>query len=130
MEFAVWMFKHAAAEQLSPAAASILEGCLQLLDDGGRLPPPGLPQLLPQLLQLLALLSLVKQPRLLSSRQLSVLWLHLLSASGAASTRAGDAASLSLRGFTYQAVGQLAQRQPQAFAGRTDIAARRAAGVG
>ncbi len=45
------------------------------------------------------------------------------------STNAGgarglDVTGLTLRGFTYQAVGQLAQRQPQAFAGRTDIAAR------
>jgi hypothetical protein len=39
------------------------------------------------------------------------------------STRGSDVTSLTLRGFTYQAVGQLAQRQPAAFAGRTDIAA-------
>ncbi|EFN52702.1 hypothetical protein CHLNCDRAFT_138705 [Chlorella variabilis] len=74
MEFAVWVFKHAAPQQLAPAAASILDSLLQLLDDG--------------------------------------------------STRSGDSTALTLRGFTYQAVGQLAQRQPQAFAGRTDIAAR------
>jgi hypothetical protein len=35
MEFAVWVFKHAAPAQLAPAAPSILDGCLQLLDDGG-----------------------------------------------------------------------------------------------
>lgn len=33
MEFAVWVFKHSAPAQLAPAAASILDGCLQLLDD-------------------------------------------------------------------------------------------------
>lgn len=38
-------------------------------------------------------------------------------------------AGLSLRGFTYQAIGQLAQRQPQAFAGRLDIATRWAASL-
>ncbi|PRW21127.1 proteasome-associated ECM29-like protein isoform X1 [Chlorella sorokiniana] len=74
MEFAVWVFKHAAPEQLAPAAGSILDGLLQLLDDGA--------------------------------------------------ARGLDVTGLTLRGFTYQAVGQLAQRQPQAFAGRTDIAAR------
>lgn len=42
----------------------------------------------------------------------------------AGSARSLDVTGLTLRGFTYQAVGQLAQRQPQAFAGRTDIAAR------
>ncbi|GAB4815511.1 hypothetical protein N2152v2_002557 [Parachlorella kessleri] len=40
------------------------------------------------------------------------------------STRGQDTVSLTLRGFTYQAIGQLAQCQPQAFAGRTDIAER------
>lgn len=40
------------------------------------------------------------------------------------SSKGLDTVSLTLRGFTYQAIGQLAQRQPQAFAGRTDIAAR------
>lgn len=29
-----WVFKHAAPEQLAPAAGSILDGLLQLLDDG------------------------------------------------------------------------------------------------
>lgn len=42
----------------------------------------------------------------------------------AASTQGADVSALTLRGFTYQAVGQLAQRQPGAFAGRMDIAAR------
>lgn len=52
---------------------------------------------------------------------------HILLCSsyfGAGATRGLDVTGLTLRGFTYQAVGQLAQRQPQAFAGRTDIAAR------
>ncbi len=35
MEFAVWVFKHAEPSQLAPAAATILDGCLSLLDDGG-----------------------------------------------------------------------------------------------
>ncbi|PSC71704.1 proteasome-associated ECM29-like protein [Micractinium conductrix] len=74
MEFAVWVFKHAAPEQLAPAAPSILDSLLTLLDD--------------------------------------------------ASTHGSDVTSLTLRGFTYQAIGQLSQRQPQAFAGHTDIAAR------
>ena len=34
MEFAVWLFKHAEPSQLAPAAAHILEGTLNLLDDG------------------------------------------------------------------------------------------------
>jgi hypothetical protein len=164
MEFAVWMFKHAAAEQLSPAAASILEGCLQLLDEGGGLPPL-LPQLLPRALAPSP--SVVVSPLLLhppggppvcqdgcfnpgslAHGTLGLAWVDRIAMAlakhpgvpaslsperavvpprlppVAASTRAGDAASLTLRGFTYQAVGQLAQRQPQAFAGRTDIAAR------
>lgn len=29
-----WVFKHAAPEQLAPAAGSILDGLLQLLDEG------------------------------------------------------------------------------------------------
>jgi hypothetical protein len=33
MEFAVWVFKHASPQQLAPAGASILDTCLQLLDD-------------------------------------------------------------------------------------------------
>lgn len=42
----------------------------------------------------------------------------------AESTQGLDSVALMLRGFTYQAIGQLAQRQPKAFAGRIDIAAR------
>ncbi len=34
MEFAVWVFRNAAREQLAPAAAIVLRGLLQLLDDG------------------------------------------------------------------------------------------------
>lgn len=33
MEFAVWMFRHAAPEQLAPAAKTILGSLLTLLDD-------------------------------------------------------------------------------------------------
>lgn len=33
MEFAVWMFRHAAPEQLAPAASTILGSLLALLDD-------------------------------------------------------------------------------------------------
>ncbi len=36
MELAVWVFKHSAPQQLEPAAPAILEGCLNLLDTGGK----------------------------------------------------------------------------------------------
>lgn len=117
MEFAVWVFKHAEPAQLAPAAASILDSCLQLLDDGawlGRRLRPG-PRLgcLPRAQLLGWLTALGIEPHPSPARR-----------SAAASTRGGDVGGLTLRGFTYQAVGQLAQRQPQAFAGRLDIATR------
>ena len=37
---------------------------------------------------------------------------------------ASDTPTLTLRGFTYQALGQLAKRAPQLFQKDTDIAAR------
>ena len=33
MEFAVWVFRNAQPQRLAPAASSILDGCLTLLDD-------------------------------------------------------------------------------------------------
>ena len=41
-----------------------------------------------------------------------------------AEAAASDAATLALRGFTYQAIGQLAKRTPQLFQQDTDIAAQ------
>lgn len=74
MEYAVWVFKHAALARLAPVASSILEGCLSLLSD----PTAGYQN--------------------------------------------QDMTSLALRGFTYQAIGQLATRLPAVFRGRIDIA--------
>ena len=42
----------------------------------------------------------------------------------AAAGSQADAATLTLRGFTYQAIGQLSQRVPSLFQQDTDIAAR------
>ena len=47
MEFAVWVFKHAAPQQLAPAAASILDSLLQLLEDGKSSHAPWIRALLP-----------------------------------------------------------------------------------
>jgi proteasome component ECM29 len=74
MEYAVWVFKHAALARLAPAASPILESCLSLLSD----PTAGYQN--------------------------------------------QDMTSLALRGFTYQAIGQLATRLPDVFRGRIDIA--------
>ena len=136
MEFAVWVFKHAAPAQLAPAAPSILDGCLQLLDDGGLACVWGLMCLSPALSVAWCLVrcwASCRPPKASAATSLT----HLDPATPpppspptpphtqhlAGSTRGGDVTSLTLRGFTYQAVGQLAQRQPRAFAGRTDIAA-------
>ena len=42
----------------------------------------------------------------------------------AAATSGYDAASQALRGFTYQALGQLSQCLPETFIGRIDVASR------
>ena len=41
-----------------------------------------------------------------------------------AEATASDTAGLTLRGFTYQALGQLARRAPELFQADTDIAAQ------
>ena len=51
---------------------------------------------------------------------LSCTHISQISAEGASS----DTPTLTLRGFTYQAVGQLAKRAPQLFQKDTDIAAQ------
>ena len=74
MEFAVWVFKHAAEHQLKDMGPKMLNGLLETLGAGESGP-------LPQ-----------------------------------------DQASLSLRGFAYQAIGCLASRVPALLSDRVDIA--------
>lgn len=103
MEFAVWVFKHAAAERFEAAGGRILQALLALLDDG-KIHLKNARRCIVSAL-----------PHQVHSAQ------HLRAEGSAAGS---DAAAVALRGFTYQAIGQLGDRVPKVLQGNLDVPRR------
>ena len=101
MELAVWVLRHATDAQLKQASPLLLRGMLQLLD--GKTAEGGA-----------------------GGDGAAAAVGDEDSPAAAASTGASNftAGTVSLRGFCYQALGQLAVRQPSLVTGTPDIAAR------
>ena len=97
MELAVWVLRHATDAQLKQASPLLLSGMLKLLDAGGRRGEGGAPD---------------------GGTEASA---GAAASTGASNVTAGVA---SLRGFCYQALGQLSARTPALVTGSADIAAR------
>jgi proteasome component ECM29 len=113
MEFAVWTFKHAAQEPLDRAAKPALQGLLMLLDNGAGFPLPYL------------LICQHAGVPCISQTSVCCICLCYQQHCCPADTAAGsDAASAAVRGFTYQAIGQLASRVPILFTSDVSIARR------
>lgn len=104
MELAVWVLRHATDAQLRQASPLLLSGMLKLLDGNADAAPEAAPTATPEAAPTAA-------PE---------------AAPTAASTAASVATpgAVSLRGFCYQALGQLAARQPALVNCTPDVAAR------
>ena len=104
MELAVWVLRHATDAQLRQASPLLLSGMLKLLDGNAEATPEAAPTATPEATPTAA-------PE---------------AAPTAASTATSVATpgAVSLRGFCYQALGQLAARQPALVNGTPDVAAR------
>lgn len=99
MEFAVWVFKHAATEQLTDAAPGILKRLVDLLDDGMQL----------------------RHGKLRAKGFVCSYAKPFCAENGAAGS---ESSMVTLRGFTYQAIAQLGERVPSALQSDTDVPRR------
>ena len=122
MEFAVWTFKHAAQEPLERAAKPALQGLLMLLENGMSSPTV--------LQSTSGTLGAIMQS---ASELRRMYWSHHCMPDDAAPDEIGccadtssgsDITSTAVRGFTYQAIGQLASRVPALFTADVAIARR------
>ena len=122
MEFAVWTFKHAAQEPLERAAKPALQGLLMLLENGMNFPLycRALQACSGQLCRVQQNCSVCNGLTTVCRKEAALDRIGCCADTSSGS----DITSTAVRGFTYQAIGQLASRVPALFIADVAIARR------